>query len=112
MTWQCGHMTWLCGHVTWLCGHVTWLCGHVTWLCGHETWIFVVAVNCSSENGNQSTRATSTLICLRRDESACVTLQRVPKVGGKEGELEDYWLKYRHVEDGEKEFPLRNKQVR
>lgn len=49
---------------------------------------------------------------LCRDESACVTLQRVPKVGGKEGELEDYWLKYYHFRDGDYEFPVRNRQVK
>ena len=48
----------------------------------------------------------------KRDESACVTLQRVPKAGGKDGELEDYWLKYYHLAEGEKEFPVRNRQVR
>lgn len=46
-----------------------------------------------------------------RDASACVTLQRVPKSGREKGELEDHWLKFYHVAEGEKEFPLRMKQV-
>ena len=49
---------------------------------------------------------------MRRDQSACVALQRVAKPGGKEGELQDQWLQFRHLEVGEDEFPLRNKQVR
>ncbi len=47
----------------------------------------------------------------QRDGSACASMQRAPKPGGRPGELQDYWLKYHHVTDVEKEFPLRNKQV-
>jgi len=46
-----------------------------------------------------------------RDRSACVTLQRVPKPAGQEAELEDHWLKFYHIADEDKEFPLRNRQV-
>ena len=51
-----------------------------------------------------------------RDESACVTLQRVPKPGGKEGELQDKWIEYRHPSNeldlqSDRDFPERNEQV-
>lgn len=58
---------------------------------------------------------------LSRDGSAAVSRQRVPKPGGKEGELEDQWIEYQHfnyptakedpVANAEAEFPVRNKQV-
>ena len=46
-----------------------------------------------------------------RDQSAAVTLKRVPKPGGKDGELVDEWLEFYHRPESEPEFPLRNKQV-
>ena len=46
-----------------------------------------------------------------RDRSAAVTLKRVPRPGGSDGELMDEWLEYYHLPEGEPEFPLRNKQV-
>ena len=47
-----------------------------------------------------------------RDRSACVTLKRVSKPGGEPGELVDHWLEFYHRPENEKEFPLRNGQVK
>ena len=45
-----------------------------------------------------------------------MTLQRVPKPGGKEGELQDKWIEYRHPSNeldlqSDRDFPERNEQV-
>ncbi len=45
-----------------------------------------------------------------RDRSACVSRLRVPTPGG-DG-LMDEWLEHRFLREGEKEFPIRNEQVR
>lgn len=50
-----------------------------------------------------------------RDRSACVSLQRVAKEGGATGGRQVYadeWLPFYHLEENEKEFPVRLKQVR
>ena len=44
-----------------------------------------------------------------------MTLQRVPKPGGKEGELQDKWIEYRHPPERDQKtdvnYSLRNEQV-
>ena len=47
-----------------------------------------------------------------RDRSACLSQLRVPKPGGREGELVDDWLEHYFLREGDKEFPVRNEQVR
>ena len=51
------------------------------------------------------------IVTITRDRSACVSLRRVPKPGGPEGELQDDWLEHYHLQEGEKGFTIRLKQV-
>ena len=48
---------------------------------------------------------------MTRDRSACVSMRRVPKPGGREGELQDDWLEHYHLQEGVTEIPIRLKQV-
>ena len=52
------------------------------------------------------------IINFHRDRSAAVTLKRVLRPGGKDGELIDEWLEFYHKQENEEEFPLRNNQVK
>ena len=57
-------------------------------------------------------RSSKTSVHFFRDRSASVALKRVPKPGGQPGELVDEWLEFYHRPESEKEFPLRNDQVK